>query len=218
MNTKSTYRLKSLIISLLLTLTIAACGVSPEFELESAPVNIIQGEPGVALKRVTPTPAGIDTELLETELVNGETAVSISSDSQPTTKQAEKGIETDETVAAEVVITYERSGGYAGRTETWTIYGDGNILNGRGKAQQGDSEIVANILDQIEKAEFFEMSKEYMPKNSCCDRFTHVITVHQKGKSYQVTTLDDAPNAPESLMEILSSVQQYIQTVADSTS
>ncbi len=225
MNTKQNNRLKTLFISLLLTLTMAACGVSQEIALEeNPPVNIIQGD--TALKSVTPTP--VEAEVAEAKQLESQEdtesttsaaqAVISSSDDQSTTKQSDEGAQADSAMAAEVILTYERSGGYAGRTETWTIFSDGNVLNSKGKMQLGNAKAITNILNQAENAEFFNLEKVYMPKNTCCDRFTHVLTIHTKGETHQVTTLDDAPNTPDSLWELLESVQEYIQETTESGS
>jgi hypothetical protein len=112
--------------------------------------------------------------------------------------------------ADNVAVIFHRSGGFAGMDEQWTIYRDGRITTNNGREAQITPEQVEQLLMDIETLGFFEMSDRYMPLNTCCDRFTYVITVRSDGKVNTVTTIDAASNVPQTLWQIIDAIGQLI--------
>ena len=110
----------------------------------------------------------------------------------------------------DAVITYQRSGGFAGVHEQWTIYPDGRITASDGREWQVAPERVEQLLADIEALGFFEMSGRYMPLNTCCDRFTYEITVRSGDKVHTATTIDAAPNTPAELWRVIDEISRLV--------
>ncbi len=113
----------------------------------------------------------------------------------------------------QVVVIYERSGGIAGRSERWLIYSDGSIVDAQGQGVQVSVDEVNALLTRISNAGFFSWAESYLPKDPCCDRYTHKLTVMADGKSHSVTTLDGTSGAPPELWTILEAVQQLVNRI-----
>ena len=117
---------------------------------------------------------------------------------------------------ASIAITYQRSGGIAGVSETWTFYTDGRLVSAEGKEWQIDPQKIARLVADIEKLGFFELSQRYMPSNTCCDRFTYVLTVQAEDVRHSVTFLEANPDVPQALMDILAAVSSLIRETTGS--
>jgi hypothetical protein len=110
----------------------------------------------------------------------------------------------------DAVIIYQRSGGFAGVHEQWTVYPDGRITASDGREWQVAPERVDQLLADIEALGFFEMSGRYMPLNTCCDRFTYEITVRSGDRVHTVTTIDAAPNTPAELWRVIDEISRLV--------
>lgn len=108
------------------------------------------------------------------------------------------------------MIVYDRSGGFAGKSEGWTIYADGRVVSSNGKSGQVSPEEVAGLLRQVDAAGFFSWRDSYLPKNTCCDRFTDKLTVRTVGQTKTVTTVDAASEEPTELGTILDQVSRLV--------
>jgi hypothetical protein len=113
-------------------------------------------------------------------------------------------------VMGDAVIIYQRSGGFAGVHERWTVYPDGRIVTADGREWQVTPEQVEQLLTEIEAMSFFEMEGRYMPLNTCCDRFTYEVTVRSGDKVNTVTTIDAAPDAPPELWGIIEEITRLV--------
>jgi hypothetical protein len=114
---------------------------------------------------------------------------------------------------SEPVLVYQRSGGIAAVRETWRIYADGRVV-AKGQEWQVAPVEVEDLLEEIEAAGFFELEGEYMPKDTCCDRFTHRLTVEWNSKAHTLTTLDSTPGAPAAVQTTLSLVNNFFNNLA----
>lgn len=104
------------------------------------------------------------------------------------------------------VIVLKRSGGFAGKTEEWTIYADGRVTTNTSNAGQVSPAELATLLQTIDQLGFYSLPGSYMPLNTCCDRVTYELSVSDAGKSNQVTFLEGAPKVPASLWQITDAV------------
>jgi len=120
--------------------------------------------------------------------------------------------ETDkgQAVMGEAVIIYQRSGGFAGIHEQWTVYPDGRIVAGDGREWRVTPQQVEQLLAEIEALGFFEMKGRYMPLNTCCDRFIYEITVHRGNSVKTVRTIDAAPDTPPELWRIIDEISRLV--------
>ena len=111
-----------------------------------------------------------------------------------------------------LVIEYQRSGGYAGVDENYSIFMCGQIvlngdLNGHAETQEIDE-----LLQQIETLGFYDLAPKYVPKDTCCDRFSYRLKVNNGIKDHTVIAVDGAPSAPAQLWELLKLVKHFVET------
>lgn len=162
------------------------------------------------------TPAlPVDNEMGETAAAT-ETAVPAPTETITPT-DVPPGIETrtpsEPSSLSDTVIIYNRSGGFAGLQQEWTIYADGRIVLPDGSQKQIDPTQVQAVFDTIATANFQSLKASYVPKDTCCDRFTHVITVQTGSEAHTVTTIDQAPDEPAALTAVLQTINELVQTV-----
>jgi hypothetical protein len=111
------------------------------------------------------------------------------------------------------VIIYERSGGFAGQTDTWRIFADGHVeaaTHSNNTAAPALTTAEVNLAaQQIAQAGFFDLQGSYLPDNHCCDLYTYRLTVALDGKSKTVTTMDGAQQ-PAALATAITIVRALI--------
>ena len=107
-------------------------------------------------------------------------------------------------------IIFRRSGGFAGVDEEWVIYSDGRITSAEGGAWQVAPERVEALVKQIDEAGFFELDGNYLPLDTCCDRFTYQVSVSMGDKSNSVTTIDAAPGVPPELWQVIDAINTLL--------
>jgi hypothetical protein len=83
-------------------------------------------------------------------------------------------------------LVYTRSGGIAGRTNTWTIYADGRIQADNGLKYQTSSQETTTLFDQLPLTDFIEQSKA-TPEPVCPDCTTATLQYHEGDKTYELT-------------------------------
>lgn len=118
-----------------------------------------------------------------------------------------------------IVIRFERSGGFAGRTTSYSIRADGTVLVGapltRDPAQTlpvANTTALADLLAKVAATNIVNVaSGDYSPANSCCDRYAYSLSLTLAGGTYTYTTVEAAQNQPDALAETIELVQGYIQ-------
>ncbi len=110
----------------------------------------------------------------------------------------------------DAAIVFHRSGGIAGVDEQWTVYRDGRVVANDGRAWQITAEQVEQLLADIEALGFFQLDNDFTPFDTCCDRFTYSLTVHNDDMVKTVTTIDDAANTPDALWNVLERVNSLL--------
>jgi len=218
--------MRGLIIYLFVgTLSLAACGAPASSQQQSGlpqatPTAITESE--VALPTATstsllptPSPEAIEptsTSTLVLPIPTDSEIKAVSPVATPTPSQAEPVRSASDKLSGQLggaVITYQMSGGFAGITQQWAIYADGRITRSDGREWQITPAEVEQLLADIKAAGFFDLADNYMPLNTCCDRFAYALTVNSDGQTKTVTTIDAAPNVPEGL----SKVQERLGTL-----
>jgi len=115
----------------------------------------------------------------------------------------------------DVVVVFERGGGFAGVQEKWTIYADGAITlaeDGQVAAQETGrvtAEQVSDLLAGIDGLGFFEMQDSYT-NDECADCFQYTVTVTSGGVTKTVNTIDAAKDAPPELGQVLTLIQTML--------
>lgn len=107
------------------------------------------------------------------------------------------------------VAVLERSGGVAGKTETFTITSDGAVLVKGQVRTAADLGAVAALQQQIEASGIYAVAPgRYLPAAPCCDRFHYTLTLTKDGQQYQYITSEGA-DMPGPLAAVLSLVLEY---------
>lgn len=107
-------------------------------------------------------------------------------------------------------IVFRRSGGIAGLDEEWAIYRDGRITSEDGDVWQVPPGKVEALVKQIDEAGFFELDGNYLPLDTCCDRFTYQVSVNMGEEANKVTTIDAAPNVPPELWQVIEEINALL--------
>jgi hypothetical protein len=113
-----------------------------------------------------------------------------------------------------VILQYQRIGGIGGFDETWVIEGNGRVTHtgrGAGADRQLTPDQMAQLLRAIRTAEMTSLDESYIPQNTCCDRFTHVLTMTLDGQTKTVRTLDGTPDEPAVLTDLLTTLTNLLK-------
>jgi len=113
-----------------------------------------------------------------------------------------------------VFIRYHRSGGIAGVDDTWLFYGDGRVEysgRGQGHALKLSAGQLDALIAAVRSPEVAALKESYVPDNTCCDRFLYEITLIVDGQTKTVSTLDDAPDQPPALTNLLDALAMALQ-------
>ncbi len=108
------------------------------------------------------------------------------------------------------VIVLVRSGGFAGRTDRWTLSGDGRVTTAQGTAQAASSSQVAALLSDIQSLGFFKLSDRYGALSQCRDCYNYEMTVTAGGQTKTVSWVGEATDTPPALAQILSTFNALI--------
>lgn len=115
----------------------------------------------------------------------------------------------------EILLTYERAGGLKGihsNVNHWTFYANGQVVSSNGRSWLLPPEDITTLADSIMALGFANFEASYIPKDTCCDRATHTITLYQDGEMYQVSVLDDA-DAPAELYQVIDLISDFLITL-----
>lgn len=102
------------------------------------------------------------------------------------------------------LIILRRTGGFAGLEDEWWFYANGRIINHRdNQVQQVEAGEVIALHQDMLNGGFFSLAPEYMPADTCCDRFIYEVTLIEGENRHSVTTMDDIENTPDLLRDSL---------------
>lgn len=113
----------------------------------------------------------------------------------------------------EAVLVYERAGGRKGigpSIVTWTMYPDGRVVSSDGRSWQILPDDITTLVDNIMDLGFADFKASYVPKDTCCDRATHTITIQQGDEIYQVSVLDSTEGVPAELYQTLDIIGEFL--------
>lgn len=124
----------------------------------------------------------------------------------------ESGSQASSGFAEQPVLVYERSGGLKGtgpNVTEWQLFADGRITSSDGRSWQVEPETIQKFIDDITSGDFQKLESSYIPKDTCCDRVNHVLTLRIDNKNKTVTTLDEA-DMPQFLVDTLQKVNTFL--------
>ena len=116
-------------------------------------------------------------------------------------------------------LRYQRSGGISGRTTGYIIHADGSIereasaLLRASTVQAANPSAATQLFAQIAAAMNSVTPGDYAATTTCCDRAAITLTITLDDKAYTYSTIDAAPNEPQSLRVMLELVQGYLSGV-----
>ena len=114
-------------------------------------------------------------------------------------------------VPEDVAIAYRRSGGYAGVSDEWVVFIDGQVKSADGQERQVSAQTVSELVQAADAAGFFAMQPSYVPKDTCCDRFSYQLIVRKGDQVHAVETIDAAPGMPPELELLLREVDDALR-------
>jgi hypothetical protein len=117
---------------------------------------------------------------------------------------------------AGVEITFELSGGVGGQYALWTIRGDGQITRDNGESYTIPPERVAQLLDEITDAGFFDLRAVYK-EVECADCFFYIIAVNDGRRAHRVSMLDSG-QLPASAKQIVMLLRDFVSALASAPS
>ncbi|MFQ5400496.1 MAG: hypothetical protein ACE5E7_12970 [Anaerolineae bacterium] len=200
----------NLILFIVLALGVVACSPAGD----PAPEETAAPEPtaarSVEVATETPPPSPTPAAATETPSI---TAVKIT---PPPTNVPDAPAVAEETAASEAavgesaVIVFKRNGGFAGVDETWTIFSDGTVKGPGGELRTVDPAQVQAVLDIAQTADFMNLADSYLTLDNCCDRFFYSVTIRRGEEVKTVNTVDDAPNQPDSLLQVMNAIGELL--------
>ncbi|MDX1687464.1 MAG: hypothetical protein R3248_05735 [Candidatus Promineifilaceae bacterium] len=123
----------------------------------------------------------------------------------------------------EAVVTFERSGGIAGDLVKYFIYPDGQVEMRSGLPESSQPvelvgmapEQVGPFVQNLKEMGFVELAGDYVPEETCCDRFFYTVTLRVQDEIYTIKALDGAEETPDAVWEIIDTVEQFIQDISE---
>jgi hypothetical protein len=158
------------------------------------------GSAGTVAAPPTLGPIALDTPVARpTQPAHPTSAAAAPTNSIPPTATSQAG-------AANLLISYHKSGGFAGVDETLTVYDDGRIelrdKRGSTSSQAAPSDIQA-LQKLLTSPEFTALQLPVWPPGA--DQFVYELTV--PGRAQPIVTVDGADNPPV-LREVIGALEQ----------
>jgi hypothetical protein len=111
------------------------------------------------------------------------------------------------------MISFHRSGGFAGVDEQWTFYAEGKVVTAKGAEQAFEAAKVETLLSDIETLGFFELQDSYGSKFSACkDCFSYEITISRNGQ-VKTITFTDGSDVPAELTQAIEKIDSLISSL-----
>ncbi|MCA9997667.1 MAG: hypothetical protein KDE56_18040 [Anaerolineales bacterium] len=109
----------------------------------------------------------------------------------------------------DAVILYQKSGGFAGVTESWWVYANGRLRDKDGNEWQLPAKEVETFLANSKKLGLTQMQPTYVPDGFCCDQFVYSLIVRHDDGIYQTATADGV-DAPQELFQLIDEVSMLV--------
>lgn len=118
-------------------------------------------------------------------------------------------------IASAFSLIFQRSGGFVGADDTWTIDPQGKVTRqGSSTSTQLTTAQLAELDAAIRAANFMNLEKSYLLQDTCCDRYEYTIVVTTNGQSKTVRTIDASPAAPPALTALVNALNRLVATPA----
>jgi hypothetical protein len=129
------------------------------------------------------------------------------------------GSEAPDPELGDAVVFYQRSGGIAGEFVTVRIHADGTVERTAGLEAPSDAvelytvepAAVEALLADLEEAGYFELTRAYLPADTCCDRFLYLTSARAGGEVQTVEALDGTPDTPQALWDSIGLIEAFVE-------
>ncbi len=118
------------------------------------------------------------------------------------------------------IIVLNQSGGIAGQVIEWRIYADGRVekvedaqkpgAEGNVQTAEAEPEQIESLITDLEALGYFELNENYIPKDTCCDRFMYNLTVQTDERMHAIAALDGTDDVPAEVWESINLVQTFV--------
>ena len=109
-------------------------------------------------------------------------------------------------------LTYTRSGGFAGISQSMKIESSGRVLDSQGQAISAPAEDVAVLIAEINQLNFSSFDDAYGNSADCRDCFTYTLTFEQDGKEKTISMVEDGTT--QLPVEVQSILQKLTELAA----
>lgn len=119
---------------------------------------------------------------------------------------------------SEPLVAYERSGGIAGQGVSYLVFADGRVLVTRhmpdGEQQVTEASVEAEAVDrlihELDTAGYFGLDGQYLPEDTCCDRFAYTLTVRTDDGTHTIEALEATPDVPVAVWNSIGVVERFV--------
>ena len=128
---------------------------------------------------------------------------------KPTTRSPETDASGPKSGQPLWTLTYSRSGGFAGISESVKIESGGRMLDSQGQEISAPADEVSGLIAEISKLDFSSFDEAYGNSSDCRDCFTYQLTFEQEGKAKTITMVEDGTTElPKELQSILQKLSE----------
>lgn len=119
------------------------------------------------------------------------------------------------------VLVFQRSGGFAGVNEVWTLYADGRLT--KSDHDQPEAEIqewqvepeeVKALLEKIDSLGFFSLPDSSGGEAAGVDRFSYSLAASYQGSSRTLSAAEGAKGVTEVYFQAISEVQRFLEVAS----
>jgi hypothetical protein len=109
-------------------------------------------------------------------------------------------------------IVFQRSGGFAGVSEQWSIYASGKIINQNGEELSVEPAKVTALLEAIQTAGFYDLkaSSSIGGISNCKDCFTYQLTVNGGEKANTLSFQEGSKDIPDAFWNIIQQINELV--------
>jgi hypothetical protein len=116
----------------------------------------------------------------------------------PVTPSEDKNLPTAASADEGLILTYQRSGGIMGISDSWKIYADGRVeAEKKGTKMQVSAESVRALKDLLLRADIAALSKATKTPSACADCFNISITLNDEGEVYTLGFIQDGRSSAQ---------------------
>ena len=132
----------------------------------------------------------------------------------PSPGQAALNLQPDQNTpaAGEAVVVFERSGGFAGVNDQWTIFSDGKIVKDSGETATISTDQLSALLSAVDAAGFYDMKPGSSLGNAsnCKDCFTYTLTITNNGQTNTISAQDGSKNLPDAFWSLIQQINTLV--------